>query len=446
MKHVNTTTDTLCPYGASAQWGAADGWTPPATSSGQLNGAGVPTSNTTPANCTEPSATRILRVGVDSLYLSYPGTLSDEADIRLKALKDLAQSRETGSQNLAQYEIGDHLFHVRDRGKHPYKYIMNDRWYWIQIAGSSSVRTPLAYVQLASEPLTFEGPQAMEADLRSVINSLGLIEGDPTVSRVDLCVDFTTDTDISTLPENHWVTRARLFDTYSVQRQFSGLTIGKGGDLSARIYDKTLEIKTSGKEYLYDIWQDQGWNGTDQVWRLEFQFRRNALRQLNIHTFNHLLSALGGLWSYAVNDWLRLTCPSLSDKTQSRWPLHPLWAAMLMADWRTEQGCQRKHTPTDTPPSDRSLFVNGLSGLTSFMAREGITDPYSGAPAYLQAARDFHESRAHYTGLAFEDYVEQKVRFKARRYGTMLNPPVGGKPHPADAAVAREYRRRSDGE
>ncbi|MET0117596.1 MAG: hypothetical protein ABW090_09240 [Sedimenticola sp.] len=285
----------------------------------------------------------------------------------------------------------------------------------------------------------------MEADLRAVIGSLGQLDGEPTVSRVDLCVDFTTSMDISAIPERNWVTRARLFDVYSVQRQFSGLTIGKGGDLSARLYNKLLEILSSDKAYMLDIWRDLGWNGVDQVWRLEFQFRRAVLRQLGIREFSSLLPRLGGLWQYATTEWLRLTCPTPSDKTQSRWPTHPLWEVLSAADWGTEQGCYRQHTPTNTPPSDKSLFINGLSGLTSFMAREGITDPYSGAPAFFRAAKAFHEGREYFTGLSFDDYIDLKVRLKARRYGTLHNLPED-EPHPADVAVAREYRRRSDGE
>ncbi|MES9868409.1 MAG: hypothetical protein ABW149_01725 [Sedimenticola sp.] len=437
--HTRYSTEVAAPArGASAT-------TPRAQSGGEYHSAGAPLSNTAPANCMEPDNTRILRVGVDSLYLSYPGSLSDDAAIRLKVLKELAQSREEDSQKLAQYAVEDHVFQVSDRGRFPFQYILRDGWYRIELSGSHAERTPLAHVQLASEALTFQGPLAMEADLRSVISSLGQLEGEATVGRVDLCVDFTTSTDISAIPERNWVTRARLFDFYTVQRQFSGLTIGKGGDLSARLYNKALEVSTSKKDYMFDIWQDLGWNHVDDVWRLEFQFRRPVLRQLGIREFSSLLSSLGGLWQYATNDWLRLTCPTPSDNTQSRWPTHPLWAVLSAADWGTEQGCYRQHTPKDTPPSDKSLFINGLSGLTSFMAREGITDPHSGAPAFFRAAKDFHEGRAHFTGLSFDDYILQKVQAKARRYGTMVNQPEG-KAHPADAAVAREYRRRSDGE
>lgn len=219
-----------------------------------------------------------------------------------------------------------------------------------------------------------------------------------------------------------------------------------GGDISARLYNKTLELEKSGKDYLKEIWRDQGWEPGQSVWRLEFQLKRNTLRQLNICTFPELMSHLSAIWAYASSDWLRLTLPDPSDKTQSRWPLHPLWMALQQANWETELPCERRKTSTGSPPSDKSLFVNGISGLTSYMAREGITDAYEGASAYFRAAKDFHSSREHYVGLSFEEYIDEKVRLKARRYSSIHNQLPGGRIHPADAALAREYRRRSDGE
>ncbi len=426
--------------------GTPQGWGPHASDGGSTEPAGAPLSNTAPANCIPTGGTHILRVGVDSLYLSYHGTLSAEMAIRLKVLKDLARSKNPENQKLAQISIGDHLFQVKDRGKFPYEFILADRWYRIQVAGLNAERAPLAHVKIASEALTFEGPERVEADLRSVVESLGLIDGEASVSRVDLCVDFVTDTDIGGIREREWVTRARLMSRYYVGRQFSGLSIAIGGALSARLYNKTLELEKSGKNYLCQIWEDLGWDGVQDVWRQEFQFRREVLRQLGVKSFSSLLALLGGLWVYASSDWLRLTCPDPSDNTQTRWPTHPMWSVLQGADWGVEQGCQRTKPGTGQPPSDKWLFINGLSGLTSFMALYGITDAGEGAKAYILAARAFHDSREYLTGLTYQDYVEQKAALKARQYSSMRNSPPEGELHPMDAAVAREYRRRSNGE
>lgn len=415
----------------------------PHAAGGNPPAPGAPPSNTAPGNCTE--STQILRVGVDSLYLSYPGDLSTEATIRLAELKALAQSKNPEAAKLAQYAFGHHLFEVQDRGRHPFAYILRDRWYRIEVSGPSAASAPLVHAQIASEALTFEGPSAVEQDLSAVASSLGA-PGAPNVSRADLCVDFVTDHLISAVQEREWVTRARKFDRYSVDRHFTGWAIGAGGDLSARLYNKSLEIRESGKDYMQDIWRDLGWDGQRAVWRLEFQFRRDVLRQLKCRDFELFLSSLGGLWRYAALQWLRLAIPSDTDTTQSRWPTHPLWEVLQAANWQTEQAICRRQQSTGRLPGDRSLFINGLSGLTSFMAREGIVDPYEGAKAYFIAARKFHEDQSHYTGLSFEDYIDQRVSLKAKRFNSMKNVPSDGGKHPADRAVAREYRRLSDGE
>jgi len=64
---------------------------------------------------------------------------------------------------------------------------------------------------------------------------------------------------------------------YSYGR-FSGWSFGSGGDTVARLYDKTLEVeKKSHKFYLHELWKAAGWDGTSQVWRMEFEAKRNAL-------------------------------------------------------------------------------------------------------------------------------------------------------------------------
>ncbi|OOZ42859.1 hypothetical protein BOW37_12655 [Solemya velum gill symbiont] len=412
---------------------------------GKGTSQGASSSNTAPSNCISTPNTRILRVGIDSLYLSYPGNLDTETGIRLEALKHLARSKMPDQEKLAQLPIGDHLFQVLSRGRFPFEFILKDGWYRAEISGTQAERAPLAHVQIASEVLTFEGPDAAEQDLLGVISALGSIDARPNVSRADLCVDFVTDLSIDDIQEREWVSRARNFSQHSDKRRFSGWSIAVRSDLSARLYNKTIELEKSGKDYMRDIWSDLGWDGEQGVWRLEFQFRRDALRRQSVKTFDDLLQYLGGLWTYATTDWLRLTCPDSNDKTQTRWPTHPMWEVLQQADWGVEQGCHRQVTGSGQPPSDKYLFVNGLSGLTSYMAREGITDLAEAQIAYLKDAKDFHDERALMTGQLFEDYVFEKVALKARQYNSMKNKPPVGEQHPMDTAVSKEYKRRSNG-
>ena len=408
---------------------------------------GAPPSNTAPSTCI--TGTKVLRTAVDSLYLSYPGNITEETSIRLETLKGYAQSQLADRPDLAQFSHGGHIFQVKDRGRHPFAYILHDPWFRIEVSGLAATSAPLAHCKLASEPLTFEGPVAVERELRGIVEALGNPEAEANVSRADLCVDFVTDTDVSQLAESDWVSRARNFSQHSVARQFSGWSIGQGGALSCRLYNKLLEIEKSGKTYLFDIWRDLGWDGFQPVWRLEFQFRRDALRELEIKTFSQYMAKLSGLWRYATERWLRLTVPNDTDTTQSRWPLHPMWKVLVQADWKVEmkQEVRRRSTPKVGGPSDHYLFFNGLSPLTSFMAREGITDVEKGIHEFFLQAKDYHfQQGIRITGVDFDEYIRAKVAQKARAYSSMKNSEVAGVPDPGNAAVARAYRRLRDGE
>jgi len=404
---------------------------------------GAPPSNTAPYNCINDNSTRILRCAVDSLYLSYPGNLADYWNLKLQTLKSLAQSDEEFEKYQAQLTLGRHLFEVMGRGDGRFPYVLQDGALRIALSKPEALSMPLAYAHLSSESLTFSDVAALEKDLRFVINSLGYVSDAPKVSRVDLCIDFVTSEPLESINDNAWVSRAHLINRYSNKRNFSGWVIGSGGAMSARLYDKTLEINKSKKDYLKDIWKCEGWNGKQTVWRLEFQFRREVLKQLNILTVPALLDNLKNLWEYATHDWLRLTTPNSKDETQTRWPNHPLWEVLSNAPWECNNPIKLKRTHLTRPPSKESLFVNGLGGITSFMALEGITDLGEGFGEFLNQAHIYHDQQERFTGYRFGTYINRKVKQKGRKFNT-LNNIITDKDELKQQAT--DYRKGKDGE
>jgi len=407
---------------------------------------GTQSSNTVPSTSINGYKTKILRTGIDSLYLSYRGDLLEESSIRLIELKKLAQSNDPNTVSLAQIALNDHIFEVKDRGRHPFAFILNDHWYRIELAKLGAVRTPLAYVQVTSELLTQHGVEKSVSDLNNIINKLGILSESPNVSRLDLCVDFVSYYPLAAITDGDWVTRAKDMDRYTVQRQFSGWVIGIGGNIVARLYNKTLEMQKKPRPYLETVHRECGWDGISDVWRLEFQFRREALRELGIASFTSLNESLAGLWQYASTDWLRLTIPNKTDQTQSRWPEACVWKVLQDAAWSGDKPLSRVVVEKGRPPNDRSLFINGISGLTSFMAREGYVDPIEGVNAYFQSAKNFHDNREYMTGYDFHGYLAQKIALKVKSYNTYQNMPADSDLHPSDKAVADAYRKQSDGE
>ena len=408
-----------------------------------LTTEGASPSNTAPYNCINNKSTRILRCAVDSLYLSYPGNLSDDLNKKLQALKAIAQSDDEMEKYQAQLTLGRHLFEVMGRGDGRFPYVLQDGALRIALSKPEALSMPLAYAQLSSKALTFSDVETLEADLRFVINSVGYVTESPKVSRVDLCIDFITNEPLEEINDNAWVSRAHLINRYSNKRNFSGWVIGSGGAMSARLYDKTLEISKSKKYYLHDIWKSEGWNEQQKVWRLEFQFRREVLKQLNILSVPDLLANLKNLWEYATNDWLRLTIPNSKDETQTRWPNHPLWDILSNAPWKSDNPLKLKRTHLVRPPTDESLFVNGLGGITSFMAREGITDLGEGFGEYLDHARQYHNRQERFTGNFFGAYIDLKVKQKGRKFNTLNNIEIN---KAEIKQQAKDYLKGKDGE
>jgi hypothetical protein len=121
-----------------------------------------------------------------------------------------------------------------------------------------------------------------------------------------------------------------------------------GSPLSCSIYNKSREIKKSGKTWFHDIWRSHGWDGETDVWRVEFRWKREALHTLKqegvfhgIETIADLEARLSFLWTYSAghiqggsdglpDGWLRYVTPT-DDKTTTRWPVHPAWLVVQSA-------------------------------------------------------------------------------------------------------------------
>lgn len=428
--------------------------------------SGTKSSNTVPPTSINQTTTKILRTGIDSLYLSYRGQMHEETSAKLSKLKSLAQSDIESRSALAQFKVGDQLLEVLGHGRPPYTYVLIDGWFRLEVAKPKAMLLPMAYCKIASSLLTAAGHDASVDALNKVIASIGVSEGQPNVSRIDLCADFITDYPLDQLTEAELVTKARSFSRHTVAREFSGFSFSAGAPTSARLYNKSLEMRSKNypRPELESLWRKNGWDGKQDVWRLEFQLRRQTLAAFELVPYEKVIDALPDLWKYATETWLRHTVPSSTDTTQSRWPTSEVWLALQSAQWAFEDGepLTRIYPDKGRAPSDEYLFVSGLSALTSFAAREDIASPREAVLAYFNAAQSFHNNRSNqsiasgrlkYLDVDFEEYFLRKMESKRKSYNTGLNSPVDGDVHPADKAVttdlqvrAQAYRDAKDGE
>ena len=387
-------------------------------------GSDAPPSNTASNTYGEDAGYKLLRVGVDSLYLSFHGEIFEGVESELIRLKYLAQSRFPDEQIQAQWPVEGHIFEVRDKGQGRFPFVLEDNTFRICLSSGQSRLLPMAYAKVSAEYLAHRPVEEIVHELARLLQEFGECELWPTVSRIDLYADFQTGVEIGELTREAWITRADAIDSYSRKGRFSGWKIGAGGVISARLYDKTLEILKSGKTFFHEPWRRAGWDGQSRVWRLEFQCMRAVLAQLGLRTFPQTLEYLGGIWGYAASTWLRLAIPDAGDSNRGRWPTHPLWQRLAAIVWRLDDvPLTRTYSAARVPSVERLLRFH-MALLTSFMAIHKLRDYDQGGLLLLEKCRDFHEGRCRdKLETEFEAWIAQQVSIKERRFNTRLNGP-----------------------
>ena len=356
--------------------------------------------------------------GIDSLYLSFKGAIRDEILEELITKQELARSDDEVLQAQATMILGNHCFEVKDKGKGKYKFVIVDNWFHVQIAGGSKNKIPDVYAQISSELLNCGGLDKSLNLLRSVVSMLLIAVDEEAISRVDPFVDFVTDKDFNSLNTDLWVTRAEITADYRENRIFTGCAFGRGGAITGRLYNKTTEIKKSNKEFFKELWKKEGWDESQEVWRLEFQLRKDFLNAMSTSSMPDLALTINDIWRYCTNEWLRLAVDD-GTENRSRWPNDELW--QKIQDVRFGDGSFTGITRTvdkSRLPDDKQLFLNGIGILISYALKNGhkeiwkvtdsfISDAIKFLDDYLKHSLDYQDSK---------DYIKKKMDVKRKRF------------------------------
>jgi hypothetical protein len=128
------------------------------------------------------------------------------------------------------------------------------------------------------------------------------------VSRVDICADITLDIRSQRLEKiTRYVCRARDAQAYYSNRKFNQVRFGSGS-IMCRIYDKQLEMQQKG-EHEKQVFFNMLWKTKkeDPVTRVEFQLRREAIKQFFPHfsSLSDLSLRISDIWHYMTTEWLR---------------------------------------------------------------------------------------------------------------------------------------------
>ena len=193
-------------------------------------------------------------------------------------------------------------FKVQWKQRGPYSVVLDNDSLNIALGNTAPWQSsPSVYVQVKSEYIWSTGIEEMHRQTLDVVNDLYMEASfREQVSRVDVFADIAWSKPFQAGDIQKFSKRAKDTNTWEAHGQVTGFTVGKG-KIQARIYDKALELRRSGKDWLYDLWEV---SQDSQVWRVEFQLRREALKEFGIESFDDLLKASPSLWDYLTGKWL----------------------------------------------------------------------------------------------------------------------------------------------
>jgi len=284
-----------------------EGQEPPAAA-----GEGWRTTLSHPSNF-KPASTdcgRVLASNADTLVLAVNLVWKDQDFFhRLERAKqdaiarDVAVPIEIASLDGSQRAI----MGVHQYGKEGYRWIISSPEFYIKIGEWMRPTTrPSALIEVRSQALWLQGVVEVLDRLALLLQGVGAYIDIIKITRIDLCLDLFISDEIwqAGLFLDHANSRASDIAIFSRHRKLSGAQIGRGKIL-ARIYDKALEIVKSQKVWMYDIWNIHYVPEGFKVIRIEFQLRREMLRELAVDTIWNFIGHPQNLWNYCVHSWLK---------------------------------------------------------------------------------------------------------------------------------------------
>jgi hypothetical protein len=231
---------------------------------------------------------------------------------------------------------------------------------------------PSFFVTYRSKALWEKGAKALHEFFVTWAESVGLLIIRPEkLSRVDFAFDY--ELPVPDFDSDSVVSLSAKDAQYRGDRKVQTIQYGKG-DVVLRVYNKVIEIEEqSNKVWLFQLW------GTEKdVWRIEWQVRKEVLKRFGIRTFEDLFSGYGDVLRYLASEHDTMRIPN-EDTNRSRWPMHPLWTDLI--EQIGSLPCQGVYREIDDQAAIREQ-----------LARLGVVlYGYSKRVAALVALRDRHE-------------------------------------------------------
>ena len=260
---------------------------------------------------------RLLLSGHDTIECAYYLASSEGCLIdyeRLAVEKEIM--RQSKSRTPKVIKLGCEEFMLAGHGTGSgYSFLIENEAFSIQFG---EFNDPPLFVTYRSIALWHQSTQGLHERFMAWAASVGLHSYQhERLSRVDFTFDYHLP--VIDFDEDNFASNFAKDNQHRKNGKVQTFRLGEG-DLGLRVYNKCDEIQeSSAKTWFYELW------GMEQdVWRIEWQTRKEWLRRFGIRTFEDLKERQGDLLRVLVNDHTTLRIKT-ADSNRSRWPLHPLW-------------------------------------------------------------------------------------------------------------------------
>jgi hypothetical protein len=282
---------------------------------------------------------KLLLSGLDTIECAYYLRAGGSCGINFEALRAQREvMRDSKHPDSCVFNIGGMDFLLSHNGsKSGYPFIISNPDCTIQFG---EFNDPSFFVKYSSFALWNRGAKFLHERFKHWAESLGFIElRSEGLSRCDFAFDFHLEN--IDFDEDSFVTAAEKDSQHRKNGKVQTFTFGRD-DIVLRVYNKSAEIEeSSGKYWLHLLWGEQ----TENVWRVEWQVRKETLKRFGLRTFADLFDGHGDVLRYLISEHTSLRVKS-EDGNRSRWPVHPLWSLLAEhIDTLPAQGVYREVDP-----------------------------------------------------------------------------------------------------
>jgi len=341
----------------------------------------------------EDNKWKFLSCGIDTLDLAVYVSWAADYLVFMQKLNEARDKAQQADASLPFRTTTQGPCLIYPNGKPPmYRFHLQvkDFHFYIGI-GQCSPTYPNVYVSINAKALWTHGPVQAIKNTTELIEELGGGIQNVKVSRCDLCADFQMTKPIhfdflrhQGVPQN--ILTAPIFQSGILETYYIG---SKSSVIRARIYDKAKEVMEHRKVWFKDVWHI---DTLENVWRVEFQLRRPAIKAYGINRPEELFELLGGVWHDLTQNWFSLR--QNDNPNTTRRTVHP-W-------WQDVQDCAEKFGPvldvqrdlTRSGNADAEYYrTRGANCMLGYAASVGLPDFDEALFEYSQAIAKFWQDK-----------------------------------------------------